>query len=139
MIRVTDLVPDLRVIIDHLPKIVVPVEQEAAYESALEELAARPRVFVKVSAVLLEKDGKVAYELEPYRETLDHIWETFGEDRLLYGSDWPNSDTWGSYEQVLAVVREYFSEKSREAQEKYFWRNSMSAYNWVKRAANQPG
>ena len=139
MIRVTDLVPDLRVIIDHLPKIVVPVEQEAAYESALKELAARPRVFVKVSAVLLEKDGKVAYELEPYRETLDHIWETFGEDRLLYGSDWPNSDSWGSYEQVLAVVREYFSEKSREAQEKYFWRNSVRAYGWVKRAANQPG
>jgi L-fuconolactonase len=139
MIRVTDLVPDLRVIIDHLPKIVVPAEQEAAYESALQELAGRPRVFVKVSAVLLEKDGEVDYELAPYRETLDHIWDTFGEDRLLYGSDWPNSDSWGSYEQVLAVVREYFSEKSREAQEKYFWRNSVRAYGWVKRAPNQPG
>jgi predicted TIM-barrel fold metal-dependent hydrolase len=138
MVRVTDLVPDLRVIVDHLPKIVVATEQQSAYESALKELAARPRVFVKVSAVLLESNGTVAYELAPYRETLDHIWETFGEDRLLYGSDWPNSDGWGSYEQVLAVVREYFSEKSREAQEKYFWRNSVRAYNWVKRAANQP-
>ena len=139
MVRVTDLVPDLRVVIDHLPKIVVPAEQEAAYESALRELAGRPRVFVKVSAVLLEKDGKVDYELAPYRETLDHIWDLFGEDRLLYGSDWPNSDSSGSYEQVLAVVREYFSEKSRAAQEKYFGRNSVRAYNWVKRAPNQPG
>jgi predicted TIM-barrel fold metal-dependent hydrolase len=139
MVRVTDLVPDLRVIIDHLPKIVVSAEQQAPYESALQELGARPRVFVKVSAVLLENNGTVAYELEPYRNTLDRIWDTFGEDRLLYGSDWPNSDGWGSYEQVLAVAREYFSEKSREAQEKYFWRNSVRAYGWVKRAANQPG
>jgi L-fuconolactonase len=80
----------------------------------------------------------VAFELAPYRDTLDRIWETFGEDRLLYGSDWPNSDGWGNYEQVLAVVREYFSEKSREAQEKYFWRNSVRAYGWIKRADNQP-
>jgi len=139
MVRVTDLVPDLRVIIDHLPKIVVPVEQQTAYENALKELAGRPRVFVKVSAVLLEKNGSVDYALAPYRETLDQIWDTFGEDRLLYGSDWPNSDGWGTYPQVLAVVREYFSEKSREAQEKYFWRNSVKAYGWVKRAASQPG
>jgi predicted TIM-barrel fold metal-dependent hydrolase len=139
MVRITDLVPDLRVIIDHLPKIVVAAEQQGAYESVLKELSGRPQVFVKVSAVLLEENGTVAYKLAPYQETLDHIWDTFGEDRLLYGSDWPNSDSWGSYEQVLAVVREYFSQKSREAQEKYFWRNSVSAYGWVKRAANQPG
>lgn len=139
MVRATDLVPDLRVIIDHLPKIVVSADQQASYESALRELGGRPRVFVKVSGVLLENNGTVAYELEPYRDTLDRIWDTFGEDRLLYGSDWPNSDGWGNYEQVLAVVRQYFSEKSREAQEKYFWRNSVRAYGWVKRAANQPG
>jgi hypothetical protein len=35
-------------------------------------------------------------------------------------------------------VREYFSGKSRAAQEKYFWRNSVRAYGWIKRAPNQP-
>jgi hypothetical protein len=29
-------------------------------------------------------------------------------------------------------------EKSRTVQEKYFWRNSVKAYRWKKRAANQP-
>jgi predicted TIM-barrel fold metal-dependent hydrolase len=73
-----------------------------------------------------------------YRAKLDEMWETFGEDRLLYGSDWPNSDPLGTYEQVFAIVREYFDGKGREAAEKYFWRNSVAAYKWVRRAENQP-
>jgi hypothetical protein len=36
-------------------------------------------------------------------------------------------------------MREYFATRSRDAAEKYFWKNSMAAYKWVKRASNQPG
>lgn len=141
VIRATDLVPDLRVIIDHLPNLATPAEpaRRAAYESALSELGSRPRVFVKLSAVLQDRDGEVAHSLEPYRAKLDEIFEAFGEDRVLFGSDWPNSAPLGSYGRVLSVVREYFDEKGPEAAEKYFWRNSVRAYGWTKRAANQPG
>lgn len=140
VVRATDLAPELQVIIDHLPNLPVPADpaRRAAYQTAMTELGDRPRVFVKVSAVLQRRDGQVAYELGPYREKLDEIWETFGEDRLVYGSDWPNSDPLGSYAQVLAVVREYFLEKGQAAAEKYFWRNSIQAYGWVKRTENQP-
>lgn len=66
------------------------------------------------------------------------LWEIFGEDRLIYGSDWPHSDLWGPYPEVFRIVREYFLGKSREAQEKYFWKNSVAAYRWAKRDASQP-
>jgi L-fuconolactonase len=62
----------------------------------------------------------------------------FGQDRLMYGSDWPNSDNWGTYPQVLNLVREYFSAKGTVSAEKFFWKNSISAYRWVKRDAGQP-
>jgi hypothetical protein len=39
---------------------------------------------------------------------------------------------------VLAVVRDYFAGKGREASEKYFWRNSMAAYRWIRRDESQP-
>ena len=39
---------------------------------------------------------------------------------------------------TVALVREYFSTKSRAAAEKYFWRNSVAAYRWVSREAGQP-
>ena len=59
-------------------------------------------------------------------------------DKVLYGSDWPNSDPVGTYEQVFGIVNEYFTAKGREAAEKYFWKNSVAAYKWVRRAENQP-
>ncbi len=141
VVRVTDLVPNLRVVIDHLPQLQPPGEPSlrAAYDANLRELGKRPQVYVKVSEVLRRVDGRVPTDLAFYRARLDELFGVFGEDRVLYGSDWPNSDQWGSYAQVLSVVREYFMAKGRAAAEKYFWKNSIAAYRWVKRDASQPG
>ena len=140
-VRVTDLVPKLRVVIDHLPQLDPPSEPKAlrAYQADLRELGKRPQVYVKISQVLRRVDGRVPTDLNFYRSRLDHLSAIFGEDRLLYGSDWPNSDQWGTYSQVLSVVREYFMAKGKTAAEKYFWKNSAAAYRWVKRDPSQPG
>lgn len=138
LLRVTDLVPNLRIIVDHLPKIEIPANRQG-YDAAIRGLASRKQVFVKVSAVLEKKGDKVDYSLAPYKKKLDAIYDTFGPDRLLYGSDWPNSDPLGNYSQVLAVVREYFEAKGPDVAEKYFWKNSLAAYKWVRREPRQPG
>jgi L-fuconolactonase len=130
VIRVTDKVPGLRVVIDHLPQI-HPLPD-------LTELAKRPQVYVKVTEVLRRENGKVPANLDFYRDALERIWSAFGEDRLLYGSDWPNSDLWAPFEVELNVVREFFRSKGRAAEEKYFWKNSVAAYKWVKRESRQP-
>ena len=102
------------------------------------ELAKR-NVFVKVSVVARRVDGKVPTDLAIYKPRLDLIWDIFGEDRLLYASDWPNSaGNWVPYATELAIVREFFQAKGRTASEKYFWKNSIAAYKWIKRNANQP-
>jgi len=139
-VRLTDKVPNLRVVIDHLPHL-DPPEEPAAHkllEANLRELGTRPEVYVKISEVLQRVDGQVHYDAGFYRSRLDKLWAIFGDDKLMYGSDWPNSDPWGSYPQVLHVVREYVSGKSLASREKFFWRNSLAAYRWGKRAANQP-
>jgi L-fucono-1,5-lactonase len=133
MVRLTDRAPGLRVVLDHLPQ----MDPRGAAES-LAELAKRPQVFVKVSSVLRRVEGRVPEDLAFYRERLDYLFELFGEDRLVYGSDWPNSDHWAPYPAVLRVVSEYFHSKGRSVAEKYFWRNSVKAYGWVKRSPAQP-
>jgi L-fuconolactonase len=140
-LRVTDLVPKLRVILDHLPQLTPPTDGAAlkAYQSDLQELGKRPQVYVKISEVLRRVDGKIPRELSFYRARLDELFGIFGEDRLLYGSDWPNSDQWLPYEVELSLVREYFNGKGRPVAEKYFWKNSVAAYHWIKRDASQPG
>ena len=56
----------------------------------------------------------------------------------MFESDWPNSDNWAPYAEVLKLVRECFGGKGRAAAEKYFWRNSIAAYRWIKRDPSQP-
>jgi predicted TIM-barrel fold metal-dependent hydrolase len=140
VVRLTDRAPALRVVIDHLPQLTEPAERGArdAYQANLRELGNRPQVYVKVSEVLRRVDGRVPEDLAFYRARLDELWGIFGEDRLLYGSDWPNSDQWAPYLSELNLVREYFMGKGRAAAEKYFWKNSVKAYRWVKRERNQP-
>lgn len=139
-LHVSDRVPNLRIVIDHLPNMDPPSDARVRKEVEvnLQELGKRPNVYVKVSEVLRQVDGKVPHDLKFYRPRLDRIWDIFGEDRVVFGSDWPNSDTVGTYPRVLSVVREYFSSKGRAAEEKYFWKNSIAAYRWVKRDPSQP-
>ncbi len=141
VVRCTDLVPNLRVVIDHHPQFSPPTEAAAlkTYQSALREIGKRPQVYVKISEVLRRVDGKVPTDLNFYRARLDELFGVFGENRVLFGSDWPNSDQWAEYPQVLSVVREYFGAKGPAIAEKYFWKNSAAAYRWVKRAPGQPG
>ena len=141
IIRLTDKVPSLRVIVDHLPHLPIPSEPSARknYEGQLQELGKRSQVYVKISEIPQRIAGAVSFDLSHYQSLLDHLWQTFGEDRLLFGSDWPNSDPWGTYPQILNLIRSYVSKKDAGASEKFFWKNSVAAYRWIKRSKNQPG
>ena len=57
----------------------------------------------------------------------------FGKDRVIYASNWPVSNRMGLYPVVLSVVKEYFTAKGQDAAERYFWRNSLVAYKWIKK------
>jgi predicted TIM-barrel fold metal-dependent hydrolase len=140
VVRLTEQVPSLRVVMDHLPQMEPPEDltTRAAVRMSLQELGKRPQVYVKVSEVLRRVGGQVPQATNFYRDRLDELWELFGPDRLLFGSDWPNSDTWGTYPQVLKLVREYFLSKGRAAAEQFFWKNSITAYRWMKREKSQP-
>ena len=139
VLRLSDQVPGLTIIIDHLPQMNPPADpsQEREYHNHLRELATRPQIYVKVSEVLRRVDNRVPLDLSFYKPRLDEIFDLFGENRLLFGSDWPNSELWGTYRQVMGIVRDYFLAKGQSTAEKYFWKNSIHAYHWVPRNAEQ--
>jgi len=140
IVRLTDLVPSLRVVIDHLPQMKEPTDPKVKkeVEAHLQELGKRPQVYVKLSEVLRRVEGRLRLDLGFYKPALDHLWDIFGEDRLIYGSDWPNSDHIETYPQELTLVREYVLGKGRAAAEKVFWKNSVAAYQWIRRDPGQP-
>jgi predicted TIM-barrel fold metal-dependent hydrolase len=138
IVKITDKVPALRVVLDHLPSLEPTPGNREAYDTALRELRKRPQVYVKLSAVIHRVNGQLSTALAPYRDRLDQLVELFGEDRILFGSDWPNSDGVAPLDKVVGVVREYFTSKPRAMAEKYFWKNSVAAYKWLKREPSQP-
>ncbi len=103
---------------------------DLVYQTALRELGKRPQVYAKVSNVPRRSGDRVPEEVSFYRPSLDELWDIFGPDRVIYGSNWPVSARIAPYQVAFNIVREYFTAKGPEAVEKYFWKNSQAAYRW---------
>ncbi|GGG71103.1 amidohydrolase family protein [Edaphobacter dinghuensis] len=139
IVEVSDQVPELRIVIDHLPAAPIPPPGAARneYWSHLRHCASNPNIFIKLSEIPVRVGKDVQKDPAYYRERLDDIWNLFGEDRILYGSDWPNSDHLATYADTLALVRGYVMQKGNAACQKFFWKNSIAAYKWRPRNTSQ--
>ncbi len=136
LVKVLDKVPSLRIVMDHLPDVRFPDEAaKQRYVGYLRELGRRPNVYIKLSEVVRVYEGRVSTGLHLYRAWLDELWDIFGEDRIMFGSDWPQSESleFNSYPNVFGVSRAYVTTKGPAALEKVFWRNSRKPYRWVAR------
>jgi L-fuconolactonase len=136
--RLAQAIPDLRIVIDHLAG--VRIDGNAPPADWLREMrtAAQHRnVFAKISGLVEgtgRSDSSAPAEVEFYRPVLDAIWESFGADRLIYGSNWPVSERFAPLSRVQQIVSGYFTKKGREVIEKVFAKNASTAYRWANRA-----
>ena len=145
LLKVLYKTPSLRLVMDHMPGVTYRVKEYSdrvamqKYVDHLKELAKRPQVYMKLSEVVRASDGRVLTDLNMYKEWLDELWSIFGEDRIMFGSDWPQSESveYNSYPNVIGVARAYVSSKSVTAMEKVFWKNSTKPYRWVQRDPSQ--
>lgn len=123
-------VPELRIIVDHFGGVALdgkplPAEWVASFRT----VAKQPNVFCKVSALYGRfKEQPASKELAAYTEVMDLAWKCFGEDRLIYGSDWPVTERTGDYASVLKLTRAYFDAKGRGVSEKLFSKNAAAFY-----------
>lgn len=129
---IADRLPDLTIIIDHLPHASLPTDpkEKTVYIESLRRLGGAPRVFVKLSEIPLEKNGMVSADVSSYKDTLDVLWDIFGDDKVLFGSDWPNSDHMLPFTETVSILKNYVADKPLITQKKLFWRNSIQAYRW---------
>jgi L-fuconolactonase len=79
--------PGLRIVIDHAAKPFIARGEMEPWRTDIAALATLPHVHCKLSGLLTEAgDRRDAAALHPYAQAL---WELFGPQRLLWGSDWP--------------------------------------------------
>jgi L-fuconolactonase len=139
-VMLADAIPNLRIIMDHLPSFDPTPDGQAAYEAVIKEMAARPNIFVKLTEVYHPRiDNKqVVGEYMPLHDRLEYLYGMFGEDRVMFGTDYPNSYGVATISEEVGLMKKFFSTKTRAQAEKYFWRNAARIYKYVKRADNQP-
>jgi predicted TIM-barrel fold metal-dependent hydrolase len=82
-------------------------------------------------------DGRTPADPGFYRPVLDGIWEAFGPDRLVYGSNWPVSGMFAPCGVVQSIASSYFRAKGAEAVNKCFHLNSKAFYKWTARVPGQ--
>lgn len=135
--RLAEKMPELRIVINHLGNVDIDgAALPQAWLDGMQAAAKHPHVFCKVSALVEHakpKSGekKVPEEVEFYRPILDAIWDIFGDDRLIYGSNWPVSDNAASYRVLFSIVSQYVQARGRAATAKFFSKNSQVAYQWT--------
>ncbi len=129
--KLAEAVPALRIVINHLGGSGDPQKIKEGWKEGITALAQCPNVFMKVSALVEQiqgAEGQAPREVAYYLPVLDHLWQSFGADRLIYGSNWPVSDRGAPYHVVFSLVQQYFSGQGEAALEQYYWQNERVAY-----------
>ncbi len=114
-------------VVDHIAKPLIKAGTLSPWREQIRELAKAPNVMCKVSGLITEADhgAWTAADVTPF---LDVVAEAFGEDRLMYGSDWPVCLLAGSYPRTHSLVADYFAQHTVEARAKIFGGNAERFY-----------
>jgi L-fuconolactonase len=120
-------VPEVRFVIDHLAKPVVREQKINTWSNFMTEIAKQPNVSCKLSGLVTEADWR-NWSKSDFYPYLDVVFEQFGPDRLLFGSDWPVCLVAADYTQVKTLIEGYVAPWGDEARAKVFGGTARDFY-----------
>lgn len=119
--------PDTSFMLNHLGKPPARAQSLDPWRAQIRELAAQPNVYCKISGLVTEADPAHWNEaqLAPY---IEHIWEAFGEERVVFASDWPVMLQASTYERWFALLQKLAATHEQSAQRKFWGENARRFY-----------
>jgi L-fuconolactonase len=120
--------PEMKLVIDHLAKPYIKSGEIEAWARSMKALAAFPNVFCKVSGMVTEADWK-NWKKEDFAPYLDVVFEEFGCERLMYGSDWPVCLVAGEYKDQKSILDNYLFSYTEEQKAMVMGGNAIRFYN----------
>lgn len=120
---------DQPIIIDHLAKPYIKRKEIEPWRAQMRALAQFEHVWCKVSGMITEASWS-NWTREDFAPYMDAVLESFGPDRLVFGSDWPVCLVAGSYPQVVELTEHYLETAvSKEEKKKIMGENAIRFYN----------
>src|SRR5579872_6814077 len=130
-IELVGKLPGQKFVVDHLAKPEIAAKKIEPWAKLIREIAVYSNVHCKLSGIVTEADWKnwKAADFEPY---LDVVFDSFGPERLMFGSDWPVCLVAASYAQVKGIGESYVDLHAPMAKAAIFGENTATFYGLVR-------
>jgi len=126
--QIAEGIPALPIVIDHCAKPVIQGGQDAGenWRAGMKHLGDHPNVFCKLSGLANEYgSGWSAQTLQP---VFDHVYQCFGPDRMMWGSDWPVLNLAGDYANWVKVAQTLAADLTQDQQDQLFSQTAHKFY-----------
>lgn len=119
---------DQTFILDHIakPNISKPVSDEWKYGIKL--LSENHNVSCKISGMVTETNN-FKFNKNDFTPFLDVIFNCFGSERIMFGSDWPVCLVAASYNQTIKIIHNYLENCSKKIKDDIMGNNAVKIYN----------
>ena len=126
-IRLVAEFPDQPFVLDHIAKPPIAEQKREPWEAGLRELARSANLHCKLSGMVTETRWN-EWQPADFRPYLDVVFESFGPERLMIGSDWPVCTLSASYESTMTIVMDYIGQLPPHVQEAILGANCTRFY-----------
>jgi L-fuconolactonase len=126
-IKLVEQFPYLTFVLDHIAKPLIKDKKISPWKEDIERLAKFKNVYCKVSGMVTEADW-YNWKNEDFKPYLDIVFNAFGTNRIMIGSDWPVCKVAGDYTKVLGIVTDYIKKFSAPDKAKIMGETAVTAY-----------
>lgn len=119
---------DTKFVIDHMAKPYIKNGEIERWKKDMETMAQHENVHCKLSGFVTEADW-TQRKYEDFVPYLDVVFENFGSDRILFGSDWPVCLLAAEYTEVFKMVSRYLEKLRKNESEAVLGLNAIHFYD----------
>ena len=115
-------------ILDHIAKPNISNFKAENWKKNITALSKFNNVNCKLSGMVTETEGFIFNDNDFY-PYIDHIFKSFGPERILFGSDWPVCLLAANYKKVTEIVKNYLKSHSKKTKLNVMGLNAIKIYN----------
>lgn len=134
-LQLVEQLPVQPLVVDHLAKPIIRERKMEPWASQMRAIAQASHVYCKLSGWATEANWQ-QWKPEDVYPYFDVVFDAFGPERILFGSDWPVCLLAASYMQVKQTVEQYLLRYFPEAMSAVM---GLNAIHFYRLAASSPG
>ena len=126
-LSLVEKLPGQPFVVDHMAKPLIVEGVTEPWAARMRELASHPNVWCKLSGLVTEANWTM-WRPEDFHPYLDVVFDAFGPERLMFGSDWPVCLLAAEYSQVVELIEDFTRRLSAPERDAVFGGNAASFY-----------